>query len=106
MSDTEKIRERLEARIAELMQTAREIDAELRETPDPDFAEHAVEMEDDEVLEGLGHAALTEINQIKAALERLGNGAYGICLSCGGPIGEARLDAVPHAAQCMECLRE
>lgn len=106
MTDTEKIRERLEARIAELTRTAREIDAELRETPDPDFAEHAVEMEDDEVLEGLGQAALTEINQIKTALERLANGAYGTCSSCGGPIGEARLDAVPHAAQCMDCLRE
>ena len=105
MSDTEKIRERLQARIAELMQTARQIDAELRETPDPDFAEHAVEMEGDEVLEGLGQAALTEINQIKSALERIDNGAYGTCTSCGESIGEARLDAVPHAAQCMDCLK-
>ncbi len=88
------------------MRTAREIDAELKETPNPDFAEHATEMEGDEVLEGLGQAALTEVNQIKTALERLGNGAYGTCTSCGGPIGEARLDAVPHAAQCMDCLRE
>ncbi len=106
MPDTEKIRKRLEARTAKLMQTAREIDAELRETPDPDFAEHAVEMEDDEVLEGLGQAALTEINQIRTALERLDNGAYGICTSCGNPVGEARLKAVPHAVQCMECLEE
>ena len=104
MSDTKKTKQRLEARIAELMQTAREIDAELKEIPNPDFEEHAVEMEGDEVLEGLGQAALTEIGQIKAALARIDNGAYGTCTTCGEPVGEARLDAVPHAAQCMDCL--
>ncbi len=106
MSDTEKIRKRLEARTAELMQTAREIDAEMKETPDPDFAEHAVEMEDDEVLEGLGQAALGEINLIHAALKRIDDGAYGICVTCGNPVGDARLETVPHAAQCMDCLKE
>lgn len=86
------------------MQTAREIDAELKETPNPDFEENATEMEGDEVLERLGQAALTEIGQIKAALERIDNGVYGTCSTCGEPVGEARLDAVPHAAQCMDCL--
>ncbi|HJO75334.1 MAG TPA: TraR/DksA C4-type zinc finger protein [Rhodospirillales bacterium] len=86
------------------MQTAREIDAELKETPNPDFEENATEMEGDEVLERLGQAALTEIGQIKAALERINNGVYGTCSTCGEPVGEARLDAVPHAAQCMDCL--
>jgi RNA polymerase-binding transcription factor DksA len=86
------------------MQTAREIDAELKETPNPDFEENATEMEGDEVLERLGQAALTEIGQIKAALERINNGVYGTCSTCGEPVGEPRLDAVPHAAQCMDCL--
>jgi len=104
MSDTKKIRKRLEARVAELMQTAREIDAELKETPSPDFEEQATEKEGDEVLEGLGLAALTEVNKINAALERIDNGSYGTCATCGEPIGAARLDAVPHAAQCMDCL--
>ena len=104
MSDTKKIKQRLEARIAELMQTARKIDAELKETPNPDFEENATEMEGDEVLESLGQAALTKIQQINAALERIDNGVYGACTSCGEPVGEVRLDAVPHAAQCMDCL--
>jgi len=104
MPNTKKTKQRLEARITELMQTAREIDAELKETPDPDFAEHAVEAEGDEVLEGLGQAALSEGNQIKAAVQRIDGGTYGKCTTCGAPVGEARLDAVPHAAQCMDCL--
>ncbi|MDA1090303.1 MAG: TraR/DksA C4-type zinc finger protein [Proteobacteria bacterium] len=106
MSDTKKIRKRLEARVAELMQTAREIDAELKETPSPDFEEQATEKEGDEVLEGLGLAALTEVNKINAALERIDNGSYGTCATCGELIGAARLDAVPHAAQCMDCLEK
>ena len=88
------------------MQTAREIDAELKEIPNPNFEEHAVEAEGDEVLEGLGQAALSEVNRINAAVERIDGGLYGTCNTCGASIGEARLDAVPHAAQCMDCLEE
>ncbi|NQU60166.1 MAG: TraR/DksA family transcriptional regulator [Rhodospirillales bacterium] len=106
MPATEKLRKRLEDRKAALFASAKEIDAELRVTPDPDFAEQAVEMEDDEVLEGLGQAAMAEIDQISAALKRIETGTYGACTACGNPIGEARLEAVPHATQCMDCLEE
>ncbi len=105
MPDAKKIRGQLEARIDALMQSAKEIDAELKETPSPDFGEHATEAEGDEVLEGLGHAALSEISLIKAALKRIDEDAYGECVTCGEPVGEARLEAVPHAAQCMDCLK-
>lgn len=105
MPDNKKFRERLEARAAELMQMAREIDAELKETPSPDFEENATESEGDEVLEGLGQAAILEINQINAALERIDSGTFGECTTCGEEVGDARLDAVPHAAQCMDCIK-
>jgi len=104
MPATEDTKKRLQDRKAELFASAKEIDAELRETPNPDFEEQAVEMEDDEVLEELGQVALAEIALIDAALKRIENGAYGTCISCGNPISQARLDAVPHAAQCMDCL--
>lgn len=41
--------------------------------------------------------------EIDAALERLASGTYGICATCGGPIGEARLEAMPEATQCVTC---
>ena len=47
MLDTKKLRAQFEARIAELLESAKEIDAELREKPSPDFEENAVEMEDE-----------------------------------------------------------
>jgi len=104
MPDTEKLREQFEARITELVNQTKEIDAELRETPNPDFEENAVEMEGDEVLEGLGQFALEEIQQLKLAIQRIDNGIYGDCAECGEPIGKDRLAAVPHATKCMDCL--
>jgi RNA polymerase-binding transcription factor DksA len=104
MAITDKLREQFEARIAELFNQTKEIDAELRETPNPDFEENAVEMEGDEVLEGLGQVAQDEIRQLNLAIQRIDNGIYGDCAECGEPIGEARLAAVPHATKCMDCL--
>ncbi len=93
----------LEARLDELLGEAREIDAELRESLDPDADERAIELEDDEVLEGLGNAALAEIAQIRKALIRIKVGTYGKCTECGNQIKEPRLAAVPHASKCIDC---
>jgi DnaK suppressor protein len=37
------------------------------------------------------------------ALARIDDGTYGICESCGQPIGKARLLAFPRATLCVEC---
>jgi DnaK suppressor protein len=100
----QKIQAQLEERLAELASRVSEIDGDLREPGEQDFEEHATEAEGDEVLEGLGNAALKEIAQIQYALSRMELGIYGDCASCGEPIPEARLEAVPFAARCMDCL--
>jgi RNA polymerase-binding transcription factor len=40
---------------------------------------------------------------VMEAIERLDDGTYGICESCGNPIGKMRLQAFPRATLCMEC---
>jgi DnaK suppressor protein len=55
--------------------------------------------------------ALRDHNQIQiaavdAALARLDAGTYGICVTCGKPISDARLEALPAAAHCIECQRK
>jgi DnaK suppressor protein len=40
---------------------------------------------------------------VNAALERMDQGTYGLCLRCGKAIGAARLDAFPYVAYCIEC---
>ncbi len=47
--------------------------------------------------------ARTGLEQNLHALERLEDGTYGICESCGNPIGKLRLQAYPRATLCMTC---
>jgi DnaK suppressor protein len=43
------------------------------------------------------------IAQVEHALERLDEGAYGTCESCGREIPAARLEARPESTKCVEC---
>jgi|YelNatPaOPRAMG01_1025707.scaffolds.fasta_scaffold130834_3 DnaK suppressor protein len=45
------------------------------------------------------------LEQVEAALKRLNAGTYGLCEVCGEPIDRARLEALPYAAQCLNCQR-
>jgi DnaK suppressor protein len=42
-----------------------------------------------------------QLDEVDAALERLGSGRYGVCEGCGKPIGAARLEAMPAARFCI-----
>jgi DnaK suppressor protein len=41
--------------------------------------------------------------RIRAALDRLAGGGYGLCVECGEPIGRARLQAMPEVERCVRC---
>ncbi|OFW52617.1 MAG: hypothetical protein A2V75_06085 [Actinobacteria bacterium RBG_16_70_17] len=43
------------------------------------------------------------IADIDRALEKIENGTHGFCDVCGNPIGEARLEVLPAAWQCVDC---
>ena len=43
------------------------------------------------------------IKKIKKALERIDNGTFGICESCGDDISIKRLKARPVTSQCIDC---
>lgn len=101
--DTEARKQVLLDRLAALRSRAMLIEATLDEARNPDFAEAAVEREGDEVLEDLGVAAVQEVRRIEAALERIAEGTYGICVGCGDEISEARLDALPETPLCRAC---
>ena len=49
-------------------------------------------LEDEELLE-----------QIEAATERAATDQWQLCSRCGGPIGEARLEALPTTTVCVTC---
>jgi DnaK suppressor protein len=43
------------------------------------------------------------LGQTERALAKIEDGSYGVCESCGNPIGKARLQAFPRATLCMTC---
>jgi RNA polymerase-binding protein DksA len=51
----------------------------------------------------LSAQAMGEVTAIDRALEKIGNGTYGVCEKCGDPIPKERLRALPHAALCVKC---
>ncbi len=47
--------------------------------------------------------AAQQLELVDAALARVDHGTFGTCLRCGKPIAPARLEALPWAAQCIDC---
>lgn len=106
MPNAAKYRPILEARLKELDTRLHEIDDELDSHQSKDWEELAVEREGDEVLERMGVSGEKEIAQITAALQRVEEGEFGYCVTCGGEISDDRLDVVPHTPFCQACAQK
>ena len=68
-----------------------------------DFADQAIERENDETLDGLDEAGRAELAAIRKALARLEAGSYETCTDCGNKIRPERLAALPETAICASC---
>ena len=55
------------------------------------------------VNQTLRAAALAALREIDAALERMHQGRYGLCVKCSQPLPASRLDTIPRAPLCMPC---
>jgi RNA polymerase-binding transcription factor DksA len=104
--DIDRIRTQLEARLDSLRGRLAEFSETLREPEDDDFEEQASDLDDDDILVRLSRAGRTEAQLIEAALKRIDNGTYGMCVECGKPIAKRRLRALPEAVQCLDCARK
>lgn len=103
MPKLEDARRYLEDRLHRLTNRVGVIEGDLRRKPSADSEERATELENDEVLERLGHDTIVEVTQIRAALARIEAGTYGTCAKCGGAIDAVRLAAIPDATTCRTC---
>lgn len=105
MTDEATRKAQLEGRLADLTGRLSMIEEELDSHQDRDWEELATEREGDEVLEGMGVAGQHEIRRIRAALDRIAAGTYGVCARCGERIDASRLDALPETPFCASCAR-
>jgi RNA polymerase-binding transcription factor DksA len=103
--DTSTQKKTLLTRRSELAGELSEIEHALDAPMPKDWEDRSSERQGDEVLEALGHVEMAELKRIDAALERIEDGTYGTCLTCGEAISDARLAAVPEAALCRNCAK-
>jgi len=103
MTSVSEHRAKLLARLSELDSRLHQIESELDTPHSKDWDEAAVETEGDEVLEGLGIQGEEEIRRIRAALQRIREGEYGFCVTCGSQVQPARLDLLPDTPFCATC---
>ncbi|HET7761698.1 MAG TPA: TraR/DksA C4-type zinc finger protein [Phycicoccus sp.] len=104
------VREEIESDIAQLRQELEDAESDLvdlmRDSGDgagDDQADAGAKTYEREQEISLANNAREMLEQNEHALERLDNGTYGVCESCGNPIGKLRLQAAPRATLCMPC---
>ncbi|OGR86638.1 MAG: hypothetical protein A3J74_10110 [Elusimicrobia bacterium RIFCSPHIGHO2_02_FULL_57_9] len=97
------IRKQLLAMRDDLMNTVRnqQVSDTSGDIGDPvDQASQSIEKE---LLFELSDNERTTLDQIEAALRKIGKGTYGVCESCQQPIAKQRLSALPFARYCIGC---
>jgi len=104
--EVERYRRLLEAKktalSADLAKT-RSAEEETTEELTQDIADKAVSSYTREFLYSLTDVERNTVIQIDQALNRIEDGAYGLCMNCGAAITEKRLDAVPWSPHCVDC---
>ncbi len=103
MNEYQDMADQLRQRLDDLLARAEVIEDDLRHPLDADWEEQAVDLADDEALEGIDDVLRAEIQQIRLALLRIENGTYGTCAICGDEINRERLQARPIATRCIKC---
>ncbi|MDI1229924.1 TraR/DksA family transcriptional regulator [Methylobacter sp. G7] len=106
MKEYEEVRHSLIDMLEDLDDRLTKITHDVKEPLDKDFEEQATQAENDEVLDGLGNAARTEIEMVKQAIARIDKGQYGLCQVCGQPISKERLKAIPYSTLCIKCASQ
>jgi len=98
----------LEEQLEALMSQSREAVSVLTATreSDPDPLDLAVTESNRDFTLRLADRERRLLGKIRYALERVNNGEYGTCESCGEPITFGRLMARPVATQCIDCKTE
>lgn len=98
-------KEFLLAREQELTAEVNRFDAEARDSRTAEVEDPIDAVTSDESKAAnfkLGDVGVRNLQQVRAALQRIEAGTYGVCVDCGRPIERARLDAVPWTPYCLE----
>ena len=109
-AELDKVRAELQAEIVELRTNIDQAELEIAERlsdsvggAGDDQADAGAKTFQREYDLSLTQNARDLLDLSRAALARIDDGSYGVCASCGQPIGKARLKAFPRATLCVAC---
>jgi DnaK suppressor protein len=85
------------------VQTASATSREIGQDGVPDIGDMSANTYSRDVLLNLSEGQRQKIRDIDAALDRLAQGEYGICVRCGDDIAERRMEVRPFSRYCIEC---
>jgi RNA polymerase-binding transcription factor len=109
-AELEKVRKELQAEIAGLRADISQAESEIAERlgdavggAGDDQADAGAKTFQREYELAQTQNARDLLDLAERALARIDDGTYGVCESCGQPIGKARLQAFPRATLCVTC---
>jgi DnaK suppressor protein len=101
--DIAHFRERLLAREQELRDEIARFDEEARDSRSAEVEDPIDQVTSSEIKAASfqeSTLAAQTLKQVRAALRRIDDGSFGICIDCDRPIEPARLEAVPWTPYC------
>jgi DnaK suppressor protein len=102
----EQFKKRLEERQAALRHTVSRNQQDGRQADEDsaqDIADRAASSYNKEFLFHQSSSDRQTLQMVEGALERIREGTFGQCISCGKEINPRRLEAVPWTRHCIEC---
>ena len=96
-------------RAAELRDRLQRVRSDLKREREPlprDSDDAAIAIENDEVLAAIERSAARELELIDAALTRIEQGVFGMCVTCTREIDAERIRTVPYALHCRACASD
>jgi DnaK suppressor protein len=97
-----EFRRLLEAKYNELSSTASNRDEIVIESAADEIDRLQQQLSRDIAVRNLDRTS-TLLKSVRAALDRVDDEIYGLCLRCEEPIPEKRLKAIPWASHCVSC---
>jgi RNA polymerase-binding transcription factor DksA len=99
-------RGRLEADLTAVQEELNRLDLQLKHRPEFGHGKGSASWYTWEMAMERRERAEARLERLRGALDRLGEGEYGLCQLCGGSINPERLQVLPATSVCVACARK
>jgi len=104
---TERFRRRLLQTREEIIGQMRQRDVSAQEIGQngiQDIGDESATISNRHLLMSLSENERAKLIEVDEALDRIKDGTFGICEECGEPIALKRLEVIPNARYCIQCM--